>query len=294
MRITEIADLAGTTPRAVRHYHRLGLLETPPTMRGRREYGVEHLARLLRIRWLADGGLTLRQVAQVLASDPSSPADTTGASPRREAILRDLRATRGAIEAQRRSLAEQAVRIDELITRVEAGEALMPVPAALNRFYEALETRVRALGGDLRALRTERQMMQILGSLGLVPASTIPFIEAFDESELDASAQQITAFAHLTLTRNEEGVRAAHALAARTYELSTRHKDLALAVLDDLPDGAMGRALWRLAHVLSTTGYPHPAQQAFAARLLELLLADPDFATTIRRSAGSAGEDPVL
>lgn len=56
----------------------------------------------------------------------------------------------------------------------------------------------------------------------------------------------------------------------------------------------MGRALWRLAHVLSTTGYPHPAQQAFAARLLELLLADPDFATTIRRSAGSAGEDPVL
>ena len=242
MRITEIADLAGTTPRAVRHYHRLGLLETPPTMRGRREYGVEHLARLLRIRWLA----------------------------------------------------EQAVRIDELITRVEAGEALMPVPAALNRFYEALETRVRALGGDLRALRTERQMMQILGSLGLVPASTIPFIEAFDESELDASAQQITAFAHLTLTRDEEGVRAAHALAARTYELSTRHKDLALAVLDDLPDGAMGRALWRLAHVLSTTGYPHPAQQAFAARLLELLLADPDFATTIRRSAGSAGEDPVL
>ena len=170
----------------------------------------------------------------------------------------------------------------------------MPVPAALNRFYEALETRVRALGGDLRALRTERQMMQILGSLGLVPASTIPFIEAFDESELDASAQQITAFAHLTLTRDEEGVRAAHALAARTYELSTRHKDLALAVLDDLPDGAMGRALWRLAHVLSTTGYPHPAQQAFAARLLELLLADPDFATTIRRSAGSAGEDPVL
>ena len=33
--------VAGTTPRAVRHYHRLGLLETPPTMRGRREYGVD-------------------------------------------------------------------------------------------------------------------------------------------------------------------------------------------------------------------------------------------------------------
>ena len=48
MRVTKIADLAGTTPRAVRHYHRLGLLEVPPTVRGRREYGVGHLARLLR------------------------------------------------------------------------------------------------------------------------------------------------------------------------------------------------------------------------------------------------------
>ena len=37
MRVTQIADLAGTTPRAVRHYHRLGLLEVPPTVRGRRE-----------------------------------------------------------------------------------------------------------------------------------------------------------------------------------------------------------------------------------------------------------------
>ena len=54
MRVTQIADLAGTTPRAVRHYHRLGLLEVPPTVRGRREYGVEHLAWFLRIRWLAE------------------------------------------------------------------------------------------------------------------------------------------------------------------------------------------------------------------------------------------------
>jgi len=38
MRVTQIADLAGTTPRAVRHYHRLGLLSVPPTVRGGREY----------------------------------------------------------------------------------------------------------------------------------------------------------------------------------------------------------------------------------------------------------------
>ena len=298
MRVTQIADLAGTTPRAVRHYHRLGLLEVPPTVRGRREYGVEHLARLLRIRWLADGGLSLRQVAEIIASDPepveqaepTEPAGPRGDEHRRE-VLRDLHAARGTIEARRRSLDEQARRIDELIARVEAGEALAPVPAALTRFYDAIEARVRALGGDLRTLRTERQMMQILGSLGMMPASVTPYIEAFDDAEIDMCAQQIIGFSRLTRLRGEEGVAAAHALAERTAELADCHKELALTVLDDLPGGAMGRAMWRLTHVLSVAGYPHPAQRAFAARLLELLLADPDFATTIRRTAG---KDPVL
>ena len=298
MRVTQIANLAGTTPRAVRHYHRLGLLEVPPTVRGRREYGVEHLARLLRIRWLADGGLSLRQVAEIIASDPepvepaepTEPAGPRGDEHRRE-VLRDLRAARGTIEARRRSLDEQARRIDELIARVEAGEALAPVPAALTRFYDAIEARVRALGGDLRTLRTERQMMQILGSLGMMPASVTPYIEAFDDAEIDMCAQQIIGFSRLTRLRGEEGPAAAHALAERTVELADCHKELALTVLDDLPGGAMGRAMWRLTHVLSVAGYPHPAQRAFAARLLELLLADPDFATTIRRTAG---KDPVL
>ena len=310
MRVTQIADLAGTTPRAVRHYHRLGLLEVPPTVRGRREYGVEHLARLLRIRWLADGGLSLRQVAEILASDPApaetadsaGPSGSTGsANPsgpegsandaHRQEVLRDLRAARGTIEARRRSLDEQAQRVDELIARVEAGEALAPVPAALTRFYDAIEARVRARSGDLRALRTERQMMQILGSLGMVPASVVPFVEAFDDAEIDMCARQIIGFSHLTRLHGQEGVAAAHALAERTVELAGRHKELTLAVLDDLPGGAMGRAMWRLTHILSVAGYPHPAQRAFAARLLELLLADPDFATTIRRTAG---KDPVL
>ena len=298
MRVTQIANLAGTTPRAVRHYHRLGLLDIPPTVRGRREYGVEHLARLLRIRWLADGGLSLRQVAEIIASDPepvepaepTEPAGPRGDEHRRE-VLRDLRAARGTIEARRRSLDEQARQIDELIARVEAGEALAPVPAFLTRFYDMIEIRVRALGGDPSSLRTERQMVQIMGSLGMVPASVVPYIEAFDDAEIDMCAQQIIGFSRLTRLRGEEGTAAAHALAERTFDLAIRHKDLALTVLDELPGGALGRATWHLTHVLSVTGYPHPAQRAFAARVLELLLSDPDFATTIRRTAG---EDPVI
>ena len=84
MHVKELARIAGTTPRAVRYYHHLGLLEIPPTVRGRREYGVEHVARLLRIRWLADGGLSLTQVAEMLASDTIG----TDQDSRREAVLR--------------------------------------------------------------------------------------------------------------------------------------------------------------------------------------------------------------
>ena len=290
MRVTQIADLAGTTPRAVRHYHRLGLLSVPPTVRGGREYGVEHLARLLRIRWLADGGLSLRQVAEILASDPASDEPPVSpAEARRRRVLHDLRAARDAIEAQRHSLDEQAQRVDELIARVEAGQALAPVPAALTRFYDAIEARVRALEEDPEILRTERQILQVLGSLGMVPDSAVPFVEALDENEIDLCAQQVIGFSRLPRLHGEEARQAAHALAERTVELSLRYKDLALAVLNDLPGGAAGRALWRLTHVLFASGYPDPAQQAFAARLLELLLTSPDLAATFRRSVG---EDP--
>lgn len=287
MRVTQIADLAGTTPRAVRHYHRLGLLSVPPTVRGGREYGVEHLARLLRIRWLADGGLSLRQVAEILASDPASDEPPVSpAEARRRRVLHDLRAARGTIEAQRRSLDEQAQRVDELIARVEAGQALAPVPVALTRFYDAIEARVRDLEEDPEILRTERQILQVLGSLGMVPDSAVPFVEALDENEIDLCAQQVIGFSRLPRLHGEEARQAAHALAERTVELSLRYKDLALAVLNDLPGGAAGRALWRLTRVLFASGYPDPAQQAFAARLLELLLTSPDLAATFRRSAG--------
>ena len=290
MRVTQIADLAGTTPRAVRHYHRLGLLSVPPTVRGGREYGVEHLARLLRIRWLADGGLSLRQVAEILASDPASDEPPVSpAEARRRRVLHDLRAARGTIEAQRRSLDEQAQRVDELIARVEAGEALAPVPVALTRFYDAIEARVRALEEDPEILRTERQILQVLGSLGMVPDSAVPFVEALDEKEIELCAQQVIGFSRLPRLHGEEARQAAHALAERTVELSLRHKDLALAVLDDLPGGVAGRTLWHLTRVLFASGYPDPAQQAFAARLLELLLTSPDLAATFRRSVG---EDP--
>jgi DNA-binding transcriptional MerR regulator len=59
----EVADLAGTTLRAVRYYHEVGLLEEPRrTSNGYKQYGVAHLDRLLRIRRLTELGIPLQQL----------------------------------------------------------------------------------------------------------------------------------------------------------------------------------------------------------------------------------------
>ena len=60
----EIAELAGTSLRAVRHYHEVGLLSEPERRsNGYKQYGVSHLVRLLRIKRLVDLGFSLSQIA---------------------------------------------------------------------------------------------------------------------------------------------------------------------------------------------------------------------------------------
>lgn len=66
----EIAELAGTSLRAVRHYHQVGLLAEPERRsNGYKQYGVAHLVRLVRIKRLTDLGFSLPQVAAMGDTD---------------------------------------------------------------------------------------------------------------------------------------------------------------------------------------------------------------------------------
>lgn len=66
----ELADLAGTTARAVRHYHDVGLLEEPRRRaNGYKQYGVAHLVRVVRIKRLVDLGFTLPQISELRDAD---------------------------------------------------------------------------------------------------------------------------------------------------------------------------------------------------------------------------------
>ncbi|MFD2026609.1 MerR family transcriptional regulator [Promicromonospora aerolata] len=76
VKIGDAAAFVGTTPRAIRHYHAIGLLPEPE--RGgddRRRYGYEDMIRLLWIRKMADAGIALDDIRAAFADTASVCAD---------------------------------------------------------------------------------------------------------------------------------------------------------------------------------------------------------------------------
>jgi DNA-binding transcriptional MerR regulator len=70
LKIGEIAQLLGITPKAIRHYHEMGLLPEPERApNGYRLYGVGELMQLQKIIRLQKLGLTLKQIGFIFRSD---------------------------------------------------------------------------------------------------------------------------------------------------------------------------------------------------------------------------------
>src|SRR5215217_3298864 len=99
--IGQLASYAGVTIRAVRHYHRIGLLPEPERdTSGYRTYDAAAVVRLIRIRTLAEAGVPLARVRELLDADPATFAAAT------TEIDRHLRAQIRAIQAHRRRIGQ--------------------------------------------------------------------------------------------------------------------------------------------------------------------------------------------
>lgn len=133
--ISQLANYAGVTVRAVRHYHAKGLLPEPGRdASGYRRYDAAAVVELIRIRTLADAGVPLSRVRDVLAADEAGFA---------EAIADiDLR-LRAEIRERQRSR--------ERVAELAAGDRLALPPEAV----EYLD-RLRELGIPERAIEMER------------------------------------------------------------------------------------------------------------------------------------------
>jgi len=67
--ISQLASFAGVTVRAVRHYHAKGLVPEPERDHsGYRRYDVHAVVEVIRIRTLADAGVPLARVRDLLAA----------------------------------------------------------------------------------------------------------------------------------------------------------------------------------------------------------------------------------
>ncbi|MGW3284622.1 MerR family transcriptional regulator [Streptomyces sp. NPDC001002] len=110
MRISEVAALVGVTPRAVRHYHHLGLLPEPVRRgNGYRDYGMREAVLLARVRGLTDLGLGLEEVRDVLA-------DTEGCD--LTEVLEELDADLARQETVTR---QRRTRLAPLLAQVQSG-----------------------------------------------------------------------------------------------------------------------------------------------------------------------------
>ncbi|MDN5707744.1 MerR family transcriptional regulator, partial [Corynebacterium casei] len=96
LRSKDLAELTGTTPRAIRHYLQLGLLEEPSRdLNGYRNFTAAHVVQVLRIKMFSESGASLKHISQILDSNGIPTAEDIDAIDkelaRKEALLRAQR-----------------------------------------------------------------------------------------------------------------------------------------------------------------------------------------------------------
>src|SRR6478609_3559705 len=133
--ISQLASYAGVTVRAVRHYHAKGLLPEPERDHsGYRRYDAAAVVELVRIRTLADAGVPLSRVRELLGAAEGEFA----------AAVED-------IDRRLRSDIRELQRHRERIARLAAGDSLA-LPAEAASYID----RMRELGFADRLVEIER------------------------------------------------------------------------------------------------------------------------------------------
>lgn len=148
--IGQLAGYAGVTIKAVRHYHQRGLLAEPPRdSSGYRRYGVQDAIDLVKIRTLAEAGVPLARVSELLAAEPDRFAAAVAE------IDRDL--------ADR---IDQLRRTRERVAQLRAGDRLF-VSAEVADYLD----RLRELGVSARTVRIERDLWILMRSVAPAEAA---------------------------------------------------------------------------------------------------------------------------
>lgn len=142
--IGQLAQYAGVTIKAVRHYHKLGLLEEPPRdSSGYRRYSTSHAIALVKIKTLTEAGVPLARIKELLVADPS-------------------RFAAAIVEIDRKLLerVEELQRTRQRITQLSSGDRLF-VSVEVADYLDHL----REFGISQRTVEWERDMWILMQSV---------------------------------------------------------------------------------------------------------------------------------
>jgi DNA-binding transcriptional MerR regulator len=187
--ISQLAAYAGVTVRAVRHYHAKGLLPEPERDHsGYRRYDAAAVVELIRIRTLADAGVPLSRVRELLDADEE-----------------EFSAAVADIDRRLRAEIRERQQHRERVAKLAAGDSLALPPEAV-----AYLARLRELGIPQRAVDMERDawilvaaqlpdqmptLMALKSAQIETPAVTTLYLELVEAADWDADDPRLPAFA---------------------------------------------------------------------------------------------------
>ncbi len=163
--IGQLASYAGVTIRAVRHYHQVGLLPEPPRdASGYRTYDSAAVVRLIKIRTLAEAGVPLARVRELLDADPETFAAATAE------IDRQLRVQVRALQEHRRRIAQ-----------LGTGASLALPPEVIDYL-----DRLRAIGAPELVVESERDAWILMAARWpeTMPALMVDKVAQLDDPRL--------------------------------------------------------------------------------------------------------------
>ncbi|MGV9581145.1 MerR family transcriptional regulator [Streptomyces sp. NPDC003509] len=256
VKIGDAAAFAGITPRAIRHYHQIGLLPEPERGGdGRRRYGYDDMIRLLWIRRMADAGISLDDMRAAFSEAGDEALDH---APDIESVLSRLEETLAAQEAaiKRRRAAVQRLHavgsplglLSELVTdrlrhlppgalRPSDLDALLVTERIFGPLGAAIQTStfiVLAIHPDLRAEEDRLEAAEAALDDGVEPddplveelavqrcAHQMALTQAIEAAGLDAAEEKIFEIYDADL-KGEEGttMSAAAAITKMPYDFS--------------------------------------------------------------------------
>ncbi len=165
--IGQLAAYASVTIKAVRHYHKRGLLEEPPRdSSGYRRYTAQHAIDLVKIKTLAEAGVPLARIKELFTAEPDQ-----------------LGAAMAEIDRNLQERARELRRTRERIARLGAGDRLFVSPDVADYL-----DRLRELGVSRRVVQMERDGWILLQSAS-PKAAAIWFadkLDAIDDPEFVA------------------------------------------------------------------------------------------------------------